>query len=355
MNGSQRGAMNEFTVVPMSEEQIPTVVDLLLEQEARRRRLDLRLPVSHSREQVTARLTDRLAQGEPVLVALDAHGRVRGFASPGVWNLSETSLLRAFLPERAGVTRELALPDPQEGDASRVLGGLLVALSAWWQEQATTGELIRWPGAEQWVVARLAKHGFQLDSVCALRAPGASASTSVPDVALWMIRPARPVDEAALVALFAEELAYHERCTPFVRCSPAVLTAFRRKLARLWAGESLEDGAPLVLVAERDGEVVGMAETTLLDIGLDDEPKFTPPGRYGCIDNISVQEAWRGQGIGKHLVQAVYDAFVVLPFVLDGWVLWYNPDNARASRFWARQGLVPLWITYQRLHPSTGG
>lgn len=356
MNGSPKGAMNEFTVVPMSEEQLPAVVALLLAQEVRHHDRDPRLRGAYSREQIMARLSDRLARGEPVLVALNQEQQMRGCACPAVWELAEASLLRAFLPERAGVTRELTLSDPQEGDASRALGALLVALSAWWEEHTTTGDLIRWPAAEQWVVARLAKHGFLLDSVCATRGPEPPIEPPHPSSAPGTIRPARSSDEAALVNLFAEELLYHERCTPFVRCHSAALEAFRRKLARLWAGTSLEAGAPLVLVAEHEDAVVGMAETTLLDIGPDDEPGFTPPGRYGCIDNVSVSELWRGQGIGQRLLQAVDNAFAARSLPLDGWLLWYNPDNTRASRFWSRRGFVPFWITYQRLHPySTRG
>jgi GNAT superfamily N-acetyltransferase len=352
MNEPGRSTKNEFTVAPMREEHIPAVADLLLAQERRHRERDPRLRAMRLREQVIAQLAERLAAGEPLLVALNQEQQVRGFASPGVWELAETSILQAFLPERAGVTRDLALPDRQEGDASRVLATLLTAISAWWQAQGTTGDLIRWPATEQWPVARLSAHGFQLDSICAMRTPEPPGERIHPSAAPWTIRPARASDEAALVDLFAEELRYHERCTPFVRCTPVVLAAFRRKLARWWAGVGLEAGAPLVLVAERTGKVIGMAETTLLSIGPDDEPGFTSPGRYGCFDNVSIHESWRGQGIGKLLVQAVYDAFATLPFPLDGWLLWYNPDNTLASRFWARQGFVPLWTTYQRLRPS---
>lgn len=355
MNGRGGQTMNDFTVVPMSEDQLPAVAELLLAQDARQHTLDSRLRVPRTRECVTARLTERFAAGSTALVALNTQEQVRGLACPEVWELAETSLLRAFLPERAGVTRYLALSDPQEGDASQALGALLTAFSVWWQAQGTTGEVIRWPAANQWLVARLAAHGFSLDSVCAMRAPTQPDAPAPLPAAPCGIRPARSVDEASLVALFAEELSYHERYTPFVRCNATVLEAFRRKLGRLWAGESLEAGAPLILVAERAGEVIGMAETTLLDIGPDDEPGFTPPGRYGCIDNVSMQEAWRGQGIGTLLVQAVYDAFAALLFALEGWLLWYNPDNPQAAHFWPRLGFVPLWITYQRLHLSTEG
>lgn len=351
MNEPGRSMIPEFPLVPMREEYIPAVVDLLLAQEERHYARDPRLRMASSREEVTTRLTERLVAGDLALVALNQERRVRGYVSPGVWEIAETSLLRAFLPERSGVTRDLALADPQEGDASRTLAALLLALSSWWQEQGTTGELIRWPSADQWLVARLAVHGFQLDSVCALRGPHRSVHHDPPSGIVT--RQATPADEEALVALFAEELEYHECWTPFVRCNPIVLAAFRRKLARLWSGASLEDGAPLALVAEREGEIVGMAETAFLDISSDDEPGFTPPGRYGCIDNVCVQELWRGQGIGKLLVQAVYEAFAALPLTLDGWLLWYNPDNQPASRFWAHRGFVPLWTTYQHLQPTT--
>jgi len=223
----------------------------------------------------------------------------------------------------------------------------------WWQDHTTTGDLIRWPSADRWLVARLAAHGFRLDSVCALLGPQDSWHHDPPSGVVT--RPARPTDEEALVELFEEELRYHEQYTPFVRSHPAVLAAFRRKLACLWAGERMEEGAPLVLVAQRGIEVIGMAETTLLSIASDEEPGFTPPGRYGCIDNVSVRADLRGQGVGHLLVQAVYDAFATLHLDLDGWLLWYNPDNPEAGRFWPRRGFVPLWTTYQRLHSSTEG
>jgi len=340
--------LHEIKVTALSGEQVPAVVDLLLAQEARQRERDARLRAARSREPVATALAQRLANGESSLVALDAQGSVRGYAHPGVWSLSETSILRAFLSAQNGVARDLALPDPREADAPAVLAALLEALSMWWKDEGTTGELVRWPSADQWLVARLAAHGFQLDSVCAACGPHVFEQHSTPS--RIVMRPARPTDEEALVGLFAEELRYHERYTPFVRCSPAVLAVFRRKLARMWAGERVEEGAPLVLVAEREGEVVGMAETALVVVSSDDEPGFTPPGRYGCLDNVCVREALRGQGIGHLLVQAAYDAFAALHLAIDGWLLWYNPDNPQAARFWPRRGFVPLWTTYQRLH-----
>ncbi|MGB8346962.1 MAG: GNAT family N-acetyltransferase [Ktedonobacteraceae bacterium] len=339
-----------ITETTVREEHVSAVVDLLLAQETRQYIRDPRLRSARSREQVTAVIRKRLDTGEPSLVALDAHGQVRGYASPAVWQLAETSILRAFLSARNGVARDLTLPDPHDGDAPTVLATLLEALSVWWKSHETTGELIRWSSADPWIVARLAVQGFRLDSVCAIGRPHLTAPDRPPSGIVT--RQATPADEEALVDLFAEELLYHERYTPFVRCSPAVLAAFRRKLAHLWAGASLEEGAPLVLVAERGGEIVGMTETTLVAVSSDDEAGFTPPGRYGCIDNVCVREALRGQGLGHLLVQATYDTIDALPLHLNGWLLWYNPDNPQAAHFWPRRGFVPLWTTYQRLHAS---
>jgi GNAT superfamily N-acetyltransferase len=282
------------------------------------------------------------------LVALDAKGRVRGYARAGVWELSQTSILRAFLSARNGVAADVALPDPAEEDAQAVAAALLIALAEYWNSNETTGDLIRWPSSDPWLELILLEQGFRLDSVCAIRALQPLAE--LPRVSSsFVARHACSADEETLVALFEEELRYHERYTPFVRSSPDVLAAFRRKLARLWQGTSLHEGAPLVLVVEQTGEVVAMAENTLLVVGPDDEPGFTPPGCYGCIDNVSVREERRGQGIGHKLVQAIFDAFAATGLSLDSYLLWYNPDNPQAARFWPHLGFVPLWTTYQRL------
>ena len=110
-----------------------------------------------------------------------------------------------------------------------------------------------------------------------------------------------------------------------------------------------------MLVVEQGREIVAMAENTLLEVSRDDEPGFTPPGRYACIDNVSVREELRGQGIGHLLVQAIFAAFAVTSLSLDGYLLWYNPDNPQAGRFWPHLGFVPLWTTYQRLHLLASG
>jgi GNAT superfamily N-acetyltransferase len=347
--------MNQPILVTVAtEKESRAAASLLLAQQARQHALDARLPTAHVRAELEAALTAPLGSDEHPLVALDAHGRVRGYVQPSVWQLSLTSILRAFLSLRNGIARTLTLPDLSYEDAPAVATTLLAALSDFWQSQQTTGDLIRWPSADLWLEPVLAEQGFRLDSVCALRSLQrleAGARASLP---AFITRSARPDDEEVLVELLDEELRYHERYTPFVRSSPIVLDAFRRKLAQLWAGASLAEGAPLILVVEQGREIVAMAENTLLDVSLDDEPRLTPAGRYACIDNVSVREELRGRGIGRLLVQAIFEAFAATGVALDGYILWYNPDNPQAGRFWPRMGFVPLWTTYQRLHPASG-
>ncbi len=345
-----------LTVTALTSQQVPAVVDLLLAQEARQHASDPRLQAARSREQIQAAFAGWHTAERQHLVALDASGQVRGYARAGVWELSQTSILRAFLSPRNGVAAGLALPDPAGADAQAAASALLVALSRYWNNAGTTGDLIRWPSRDSWLEPILIEQGFRLDSVCATRPLQPLAASG--DISLsFVTRPARPADEEALVALFEEELRYHERYTPFVHSSPTVLAAFRRKLTRRWQGGSLHEGAPLVLVVEVEqaGEIVAMAENTLLVVGPDDEPGFTLPGCYACIDNVSVKEGLRGQGIGRRLVQAIFDAFTATGLPLDGYILWYNPDNLQAARFWPHLGFVPLWTTYQRLHlPASG-
>nr|WP_281276411.1 GNAT family N-acetyltransferase [Dictyobacter kobayashii] len=108
----------------------------------------------------------------------------------------------------------------------------------------------------------------------------------------------------------------------------------------------------MVVVIERDGQIVAMSENELYMIDAEDEdgPDFMLPGRYGHINNMGVRQDLRGQGFGRLLVQATFDAFAHMH--LDGYILWFNPANPLSSPFWPRMGFQPLWRTYQRHYPE---
>lgn len=54
------------------------------------------------------------------------------------------------------------------------------------------------------------------------------------------------------------------------------------------------------------------------------------------------------QGIGRLLMLAIEDILASLQLKLNGYALWFNPDNPKAAHFWRRLGFQPMWITYQR-------
>jgi GNAT superfamily N-acetyltransferase len=318
---------------------------LALTQEALHQANSSKLLAAHPFASIEA-----LTKEPSLIVAVDADGRLRGAVQPAIWQIKRDSILRAFLASRNGIARHLILPDSQEIDAPAVVAALLEALTDFWQHQDTDADLLRWPAQETWLLSLIAEHRFQLDSVCAFRALDAFFSEVPVAPTGFYFRIAQPADEAALLRLFHEELLFHERSTPFVRSSQAVLQAFQHKLKQLWEGKSFEDGAPLIVVAQQGDTLVAMAENTLLTVSEEDDPGFTPPGRYWCLDNVSVLEPFHHQGIGSVLVQTIESIRLTLDLDLRGYVLWYNPDNTTAGRFWTRLGFVPLWTTYQRRH-----
>lgn len=330
--------------VPGNTTEQEALLELALAQEAR---LAAALPGLLANPTPEA-ITTRLGEAAGLLVVEDASGQVRGAVQPAIWHVKRESILRAFVAGCNGVAQQLILPDPQDTDANEVMKTLLQALEDFWTHQDTDADLLRWPTHDTWFVPRLAERGFLLDSICATRSLDPFfAAPPVPPAGLHF-RTAQPSDESKLLRLFHEELLFHERSTPFVRSSSAVLRAFQHKLERLWEGKSFEEGAPLIVVAAQGDDLIAMAENTLVTLAADDEPGFTHPGTYWCIDNVSVLEAFHGQGIGSVLVQTIEHVRTTLGLDLAGYLLWYNPDNTTAARFWSRRDFLPVWTTYQR-------
>ncbi|WP_146023008.1 GNAT family N-acetyltransferase, partial [Pseudomonas sp. MPR-R1B] len=62
-----------------------------------------------------------------------------------------------------------------------------------------------------------------------------------------------------------------------------------------------------LIVAESRGELAGVVSLRQFDVT--DATNPLPVGRHVSIEDISVQASLRGQGLGRALVQATYDAF----------------------------------------------
>jgi ribosomal protein S18 acetylase RimI-like enzyme len=114
------------------------------------------------------------------------------------------------------------------------------------------------------------------------------------------IRPAAPADAQALGRLGALLVRTHYDFDPkrFIPATPRTEQAYAGFL-----GSQLEDPDILVLVAERNGEVVGYTYA-----GVEGNDYMSLRGPAGVLHDIVVDPAHREQGIGRLLLDATLEA-----------------------------------------------
>ncbi|HTK11219.1 MAG TPA: GNAT family N-acetyltransferase [Ktedonobacteraceae bacterium] len=339
-----------IALFPASEDDLSAIVALWQAQDRRHYAQDPLLYPPRSAEQIEQIVRGQRQHEQSAFVALDDRQRVRAYIAPACWNLAPTSVLHAFLTPCNGIAEAFVLPDPDDADVAFVVSAVCHFLSTWWRERKTTGDLLRWPACDRWLEPFLLAQGFLLDSVCAIRSPVPLEQPVHSLREAVTIRLAVPADEEQLLALFLAEMEVHANTVPCSRVSEVAMRGFAHKLQQYWQEGQEQGGDLFILVAEHPLEgVVGMAENVLITVEWDEAPGFTPPGRYGCLDNVSVRPGLQGLGIGRLLVDAALTLFRQRDAQMRAVVLWYNPDNPRASRFWPHLGFHDLWMTYQRL------
>ncbi len=343
-----------ISVQPLRADDIPQIIELMLAQNKRQDALDPRLHLTRARAELQKMLKAQLSMKEDkALVVHNAEGNVRGYALPRMWEMEPDEEMVAFFSTRNGSCQYWTLPAPTETDALPVTEVLLDALADYWQKQQTHHDLMRWPDSDLWLEPALFARGFLADNIMALRSLEPLPPSKHPASPEYHARLARREDEEAIVRLHHEEMVFHLSFTPFVRLIPALEIALRERLALIWKGKSVQDGAPLVMVIEHNQEVVAMAENELLVVSHHGGGfGLTSPGRYGYLNNVCVSEKTRGLGVGRLLVEEVLKAF--LQFQIDAYVLWYSRDNPRANGFWPHMGFRSVWKTYQRINSDDG-
>lgn len=342
------------------EQDMPALVALIGAQEARWRQLDARLRPARAADEVEAMLAEQWARFDATpLVARTAGGQVRGYALPVLREFSYESVadaqaLEVFEP-RTGFVESLTFPSPDEADAFPVVSALLKALQRWWQEQGAQAEMCSWPTRDSWPIERLRAVGLEPALHRSVRAVAPLPPSGRPAPGGARVRLAVPADEETLVALYLEESIYHHEHSPFFRMSPLQEAAFRAWMAPAWAGRPIEEGGPLIMVVERAGEVVALAMNELFEVGDGSHRDYLPPGRYLDIAEVGVRADQRGQGIGRVLVQGVFDACA--RWQLDGYTVGFSPHNPLSSQFWPHLGFQPSltfceWRTAARRAPA---
>ena len=158
---------------------------------------------------------------------------------------------------------------------------------------------------------------------------------SLPD---FPIRPAAPADLKAIGRLGALLVRMHHELDPdrFIPATPQTEQAYGSFL-----GSQLDKPDIIILVAERDGEVIGYTYA-----GVEGTDYMSLRGPAGVLYDIVVAPAHRGQGVGRRLLDATLEALKAkgAPRV----VLSTAERNESAQRPFARAGFRRTMIEMTR-------
>jgi len=152
------------------------------------------------------------------------------------------------------------------------------------------------------------------------------------------IRPAAPADLKAVGRLGALLVRTHHDLDPdrFIAATPRTEHGYGSFL-----GTQLEEPDIVILVAERDGEVVGYTYA-----GVEGTDYMSLRGPAGVLHDIVVDPAHRGQGVGRALLDATLEALEAkgAPRV----VLSTAERNGSAQRLFAGAGFRRTMIEMTR-------
>ena len=154
------------------------------------------------------------------------------------------------------------------------------------------------------------------------------------------VRDARLIDLDVIVQLWTELVGHHQHLEPRLYATvihaPASFRAFIRR--------KMDDHEAFVLVAENELGVIGY----LLGSVGQRAPVYTVR-TVGMIFDLIVSPAVRGQGVGRHLVEAASTEFNRRG-IADLQVN-YDPRNDEASGFWSAMGFETLLHEAYRQNP----
>jgi GNAT superfamily N-acetyltransferase len=320
------------------------IVDLIVSQQRRWSRIDSRLP-----QIPTSELPSFLKQGyesckhPPVVVGPAASPDCMAF--PGFRSLDPESDELVYFQRLTGTAIQASFRSTSPRVLDRVIGTLLARLEETWKAGGATAAIFNWPSRDGDVHDLFHREGYTLDSHIAVRSGVSHREPSCGSDGTVTTRRAISSDEAAILDLHRQVIQAHIPNAPFARLHPAAIPAMRDRLRRMWAGETVEEGASLVIVAELDDRVVAMAECQIRSISA--EPgALLQPGRYLLINSFGVSQAVRRRGIGNILERAVTETCANLS--VDGSYLIFSPYNPSANSFWPSVGYEPIWTLYQK-------
>jgi ribosomal protein S18 acetylase RimI-like enzyme len=164
------------------------------------------------------------------------------------------------------------------------------------------------------------------------------ASTQPPDVPGLAVRPATPADLPALGRLGALLVRVHHGFDPQRFIAPVPRT---EQLYASFLGGQLQEPNVVVLVAEREGEVLGYTYA-----GVEGTDYMALRGPAGVLYDVVVDPAHRARGVGRMLLEATVAELRArgAPRV----VLSTAERNENAQRLFARAGFRRTMIEMTR-------
>jgi len=154
------------------------------------------------------------------------------------------------------------------------------------------------------------------------------------------LRPARP-DDALCLRVLGVQVYLDTYATGGIRPSLAreVLAEFSEQATEAM----LADAQSRLIVAERDGHLIGFAQ-----LRLRATQPLAPAGRQAALARLYVQAPFAGRGLGRCLVADVERR----AREADADVLWLQvwAHNARARAFYARCGFIDcgqVWYAFE--------
>lgn len=152
------------------------------------------------------------------------------------------------------------------------------------------------------------------------------------------IRPAVPADLTAIGRLGALLVRMHHDLDPerFIAATPQTEQGYASFL-----GTQLEEPSVVVLVAERDGQVLGYTYA-----GIEGRDYMSLRGPAGVLYDIVVDPTHRGHGVGRMLLEATMAALEARG--APRFVLSTAERNESAQRLFARAGFRRTMIEMTR-------
>ena len=152
------------------------------------------------------------------------------------------------------------------------------------------------------------------------------------------VRAATPADLSALGRLGALLVQMHHELDRerFIPASPRTEQGYAS-----WLGSQLENPQVIILVAERDGDILGYSYSE-----IEGPDYMSLRGPAGVLHDIVVDPARRRNGVGRQLLEATLEAlaFRGAPQV----VLWTAARNEGAQRLFAGLGFRQTMLEMTR-------